>query len=100
MAAWTIGEQAKRPCDGSVFIGLPRPGAPTIDSCFAIIHVACRAPAHRNDRAPRPPPAPTGLTARRTLLRDAVPLLGDALAFERRPLDVLIEGDRIAAIEP
>jgi 5-methylthioadenosine/S-adenosylhomocysteine deaminase len=35
-----------------------------------------------------------------TLLRGAVALLGDALAFDARPLDVLVEGGRIAAIEP
>jgi 5-methylthioadenosine/S-adenosylhomocysteine deaminase len=40
------------------------------------------------------------MTPRRTLLRGAVALLGDALAFEPRALDVLIEGERIAAIEP
>jgi len=40
------------------------------------------------------------MTTRRTLLRGAVALLGDELAFERRPLDVLVEGDRITAIEP
>jgi guanine deaminase len=40
------------------------------------------------------------MTARRTLLRGAVALLGDELAFERRPLDVLVEDDRITAIEP
>jgi guanine deaminase len=36
----------------------------------------------------------------RTVLRGAYALLGPGFAFERRPLDVLIEGDRIAAIEP
>jgi 5-methylthioadenosine/S-adenosylhomocysteine deaminase len=35
-----------------------------------------------------------------TLLRGGVALLGDALVFEPRPLDVLVDGDRIAAIEP
>src|SRR5436190_10439600 len=40
------------------------------------------------------------MTTRRTLLRGAVALLGDALAFEHSPLDVLVEGDRIAAVEP
>jgi guanine deaminase len=35
-----------------------------------------------------------------TLLRGAVALLGDTLAFDRQPRDVLVEGDRIAAIEP
>ena len=43
---------------------------------------------------------PSQMTARRTLLRGAVALLGDELAFERRPLDVLVEDDRITAIEP
>jgi 5-methylthioadenosine/S-adenosylhomocysteine deaminase len=36
----------------------------------------------------------------RTLLRGATALLGEELAFDGRPLDVMIEGDRIAAIEP
>jgi 5-methylthioadenosine/S-adenosylhomocysteine deaminase len=36
----------------------------------------------------------------RLLLRGASALLGDELRFEPAPLDVLIEGDRIAAIEP
>jgi 5-methylthioadenosine/S-adenosylhomocysteine deaminase len=40
------------------------------------------------------------MTPRRTLLRGAVALLGDALAFEPHPLDVLVAGERIAAIEP
>src|SRR3989441_11009085 len=35
-----------------------------------------------------------------TLLRGASALLGPGLAFERRPLDVLVEDDRISAIEP
>ena len=35
----------------------------------------------------------------RTVLRGAYALRGSALAFERRPLDVVIEGERIAAIE-
>jgi guanine deaminase len=35
-----------------------------------------------------------------TLLRGPLVLEGDDLAFGRRPRDVLIEGDRIAAIEP
>ena len=35
----------------------------------------------------------------RTVLRDVYVLRGSGLAFERRPLDVLIEGERIAAIE-
>jgi guanine deaminase len=39
------------------------------------------------------------MSPRRTLLRGAVALLGDALAFEPRPLDVLVEGEHIAAIE-
>ena len=36
----------------------------------------------------------------RTVLRGAYALRGAQLGFERRPLDVLIEGERIAAIEP
>lgn len=40
------------------------------------------------------------MTARRTLLRGATALLGEAHAFEPRPLDVLVEDGRIAAIEP
>jgi 5-methylthioadenosine/S-adenosylhomocysteine deaminase len=40
------------------------------------------------------------MSARRTLLRGASALVGDAQAHERRPLDVLVEGRRIAAIEP
>ncbi|MDB5774166.1 MAG: amidohydrolase [Herbaspirillum sp.] len=40
------------------------------------------------------------MNAKRILLRGASALLGDDLAFDGRPLDVLIEGDRIAAIEP
>ena len=36
----------------------------------------------------------------RTVLRGAYALRGASLGFERRPLDVLIEGERIAAIEP
>jgi 5-methylthioadenosine/S-adenosylhomocysteine deaminase len=36
----------------------------------------------------------------RTVLRGAYALLGPRFTFERRPLDVLIEGDRIRAIEP
>ena len=37
---------------------------------------------------------------KRTILRGAFALLGGKFDFERRPLDVLIEDDRIAAIEP
>jgi guanine deaminase len=40
------------------------------------------------------------MNAKRTLLRGASALLGDQLAFDGRPLDILIDGDRIAAIEP
>ncbi len=40
------------------------------------------------------------MSARRTLLRGASALVGDAQTHERRPLDVLVEGGRIAAIEP
>jgi len=40
------------------------------------------------------------MKTRRTLLRNATALLGDALACDGRKLDVLIAGDRIAAIEP
>jgi guanine deaminase len=36
----------------------------------------------------------------RTVLRGAQALQGADLAFEKRPLDVVIEGERIAAIEP
>ena len=36
----------------------------------------------------------------RTVLRGAYGLLGADLGFERRPLDVVIEGERIAAVEP
>jgi 5-methylthioadenosine/S-adenosylhomocysteine deaminase len=43
----------------------------------------------------RPPPA----KPHRTLLRGAQVLLGDALAFDRQPRDVLVEGERIGAIE-
>ncbi|MGJ7542668.1 amidohydrolase family protein [Variovorax sp. LT1R16] len=39
------------------------------------------------------------MSKKRTLLRNARALLGDALAFDGQPRDVLIEGDRIAAIE-
>ena len=38
------------------------------------------------------------MSKKRTLLRNARALLGDALAFDGQPRDVLIEGDRIAAI--
>lgn len=37
---------------------------------------------------------------RRTVLRGAYALRGAELSFERRPLDVVIEGDRIAGVEP
>jgi 5-methylthioadenosine/S-adenosylhomocysteine deaminase len=37
---------------------------------------------------------------KRTVLRGARALLGAELVFDQRPLDVLIEGERIAAIEP
>ena len=40
------------------------------------------------------------MNGKRTLLRGASALLGEDLVFDGRPLDVLIEGDRIAAIEP
>jgi 5-methylthioadenosine/S-adenosylhomocysteine deaminase len=40
------------------------------------------------------------MNAKRTLLRGASALLGEELAFDGSPLDVLIEGDRITAIEP
>ena len=40
------------------------------------------------------------MTTGRILLRGATALLGDDLAFDGRPLDVLVAGDRIAAIEP
>jgi guanine deaminase len=40
------------------------------------------------------------MTPKRTLLRGARVLLGDALAYDGRPRDVLVAGDRIAAIEP
>lgn len=39
------------------------------------------------------------MSKKRTLLRHARALLGDALAFDPRPLDVMVEGDRIVAIE-
>ena len=37
---------------------------------------------------------------KRTVLRDVYVLRGSRLAFERRALDVLIEGERIATLEP
>jgi guanine deaminase len=40
------------------------------------------------------------MNARRTVLRGASALLGDRHLHEPRPLDVLVEGGRIAAIEP
>jgi guanine deaminase len=40
------------------------------------------------------------MNARRTLLRGASALLGDAQEHDPRPLDVLVEGGRIAAIGP
>jgi 5-methylthioadenosine/S-adenosylhomocysteine deaminase len=39
------------------------------------------------------------MSKKRTLLRNARALLGDALAFDGQPRDVLIDGDRIVAIE-
>ena len=36
----------------------------------------------------------------RTVLRGACALRSSGFDFERRPLDVLIEGERITAIEP
>ena len=36
----------------------------------------------------------------RTVLRGAYVLQGAGLTFERRPLDVVVEGERIAAVEP
>ena len=36
----------------------------------------------------------------RTLLRGACGLLGDELKFDGQPLDILVEGGRITAIEP
>jgi guanine deaminase len=39
------------------------------------------------------------MSKKRTLLRNARALVGDTLAFDGQPRDVLIEGDRIAAIE-
>jgi len=36
----------------------------------------------------------------RTVLRGAYALLGSGFDFERRPLDVLVDGERISAIEP
>ena len=40
------------------------------------------------------------MSKKRTLLRNVRALIGDALAFDGQPRDVMIEGDRIAAIEP
>jgi guanine deaminase len=40
------------------------------------------------------------MSKKRTLLRNASALLGDTLSFDPGPLDVLVEGDRIAAIGP
>ncbi|SEB14702.1 amidohydrolase family protein [Variovorax sp. YR216] len=40
------------------------------------------------------------MSKKRTLLRHARALLGDGHVYDPRPLDVLVEGDRIAAIEP
>src|SRR3982074_287570 len=40
------------------------------------------------------------MNAQRTLLRGATALLGEELVFDGRPLDVLIEGDRLAGVEP
>ena len=40
------------------------------------------------------------MNTRRTLLRGALALLGDDLLCDGRPRDVLVAGDRIAAIEP
>lgn len=40
------------------------------------------------------------MSKKRTLLRNATALVGDALDHDGQPLDVLIEGDRIAAIAP
>ena len=42
----------------------------------------------------------TRKTHKRTLLRNVRALLGDDLTYDGRPRDVLIEGDRIAAIVP
>jgi guanine deaminase len=39
------------------------------------------------------------MSKKRTVLRNATALLGDGLAHDPRPLDVLVEGDRILAIE-
>jgi guanine deaminase len=41
-----------------------------------------------------------GVSMSRTVLRGAYALQGDGLSFERRALDVVVEGERIAAIEP
>ncbi|CAN7770639.1 amidohydrolase family protein [Variovorax sp. LjRoot84] len=40
------------------------------------------------------------MSKKRTLLRNATALLGDTLSFDPQPLDVLVEGERIAAIAP
>ncbi|MEH3086564.1 MAG: amidohydrolase family protein [Xylophilus ampelinus] len=40
------------------------------------------------------------MSKKRTLLRHARALLGDAQAYDPRPLDLMVEGDRIAAIAP
>ena len=37
---------------------------------------------------------------KRTVLRGAYALQGPRFQFERRPVDVLVEGERITAIEP
>src|SRR6187551_2751732 len=38
------------------------------------------------------------MSSKRTVLRNATALLGDGLTHDTRPLDVLVEGDRIMAI--
>lgn len=48
---------------------------------------------------PRPTAIPSTFEGT-TLLRGAVALLGDDLSFDARPLDVLVRGQRIIAIEP
>ena len=40
------------------------------------------------------------MSKKRTLLRNATALLGDALSYDPQPLDVLVEDGRIAAIAP
>lgn len=40
------------------------------------------------------------MSKKRTLLRNARALLGDMLAYDGQTLDVLVEGDRIAAVAP